>query len=786
MNTTPLKSPSPLPLDPCPAVAPESPASGPTPPGEPPPGGAPIIRVTGTVLVRDQYAPADTALRFENPDLVDLLSKPIPGLAHPILDFRETDVTVLDIDNHDAAVTREAVDAVIRSLRGWDVAHPTHRDGAHVFFKGPGNHERAVLAVLGVPQGLGVEIKRQARHPLAIHPDAPGATAGPPMIGPGPEAGDGSAGVVIDTQARDRWLAEHNMQVGGRYDHTHCPIDPGASSGQNPVAVYLDRVHCYLCSAQGRSLDGSPPGVFRFGSEGGVWQQLCAWAKVPVHWGHLQHVVTVLLPHVPAPIRREAYELALREVHGAQPALIARALNGCPDVVLLDSGQWALVRKAGIRPIAKPTEKLLSGLACCSYTADEAGLRPDPEKVARALLGIVDGYPLVRLVRPPVILPNPDPVTGVFLLADPSRKHIKLLDDPLPWNECCDALQKSFPGINPDALRAILGGVFCVIKHPGQPAMLGVQGPSGSGKTATAHLGAGILGESAEDMDISMEREKLSRCVGSACARGQRVFVSDEIDKERLVDHLGKLLRIGAQTTYRPLYSDGQVSVDSPLFLVLPCISLPCFLSDFDEVQRRLRTVRLRRKVPDWSATCGGSAQRWPDLTADNRRLANSILTHSYRLAVSMDFSWPRLADALEIGHLRDPEAEAARRVALAQLYEACRSPSTPRVTDAARYTAGDWIPLCAVHHLITECVDLGEDVTGRAQRRAIKTALESIDWNTVLGISEPDITCQVTSHGKTWVMRFIETGTLRGDERRNGALPPASLPATAESIPRA
>jgi hypothetical protein len=725
-------------------------------------------------------------VKRENPELLEFLSTPITGIEHPVVDFRGADVTILDIDDHAGNVGREAVEAVVRSLPGWSVAHVTHRGGAHVIFVGPGHRERAVKAAVAVPQGLNVEVKRDARHPLAIHPDAPGATAGPLMIGPGPAAGDGGTGVVTDSAARDRLLAARGMQIGGRYDHTHCPIDPCPSSGQDPVAVYDDRIVCFRCQGQGRSTKGSAPGVFRFTSGGGVWQKLCAWAKVPVHRGHLRHVLEVILPHVSASIRREAYELALHETIGPHPDLIARALQGCNDLVLLNSEQWVLLRETGIHPVAKPTEKLLSGLACCSYISSKGGLRPDPEKVARALLGVVDGYPPIRMVRPPVILPNPDPVTGVFLLADRSRCHIRLLDDPLPWEECCAALQKPFPGIEPALLCAILGGVFCVIVNPGQPGMLATTGPTGSGKTGTVTLAAGILGESVEDFDVTMEREKLSRCVGAACARGQRLFVADEIDKERLVDHLGKLLRLGAQTVYRPLYSDGQVSVDSPLFLVLPCISLPCFLSDFDEVQRRLRVVRLRRKAGDWTANCGGSIQRWPDLTPANRRLANSVMTHCYRFAASVEFSWPQLADSLDVGYLRDTESEAARRAALADLYEACRNPSTLRMTGGGRFGNGDWIPLSAVHHLVTECVDLEEGMTGRAVRRAVKTALESIDWNTVLGISEPDIACEVTNHGRAWVVRFVEAGKPRGQERRNGQLPPANPLATAESMPRA
>jgi hypothetical protein len=287
MNDVPNGMPAPGP----------APAAGPVPPAEPTPPSRPSIRVTGTVLVRDQFATADTSVKLENPELFEFLSTPITRTDHPVVGFRGADVTVLDIDNHSGAVNREAVEAVVRNLTGWTIAHATHRDGAHVFFVGPGHRERAVKAAVAVPQGLNVEVKRDARHPLAIHPEAPGATAGPLMIGPGPDAGDSGAGVVTDSAARDRWLAVHEMQIGGRYDHTHCPIDPCPSSGQDPVAVYGDRIACFRCQGQGRSTQGFAPGVLRFSSGGGFWQQLCSWAKVLVHWGHLRYVLEVILPH---------------------------------------------------------------------------------------------------------------------------------------------------------------------------------------------------------------------------------------------------------------------------------------------------------------------------------------------------------------------------------------------------------------------------------------------------------------------------------------------------------
>ena len=68
------------------------------------------LQVPGTVLVRDRVQRASEGIHLENPDLRDLLTAlPGEGLAEPIMDFRAANVAVLDIDNHEGRMPREAV-----------------------------------------------------------------------------------------------------------------------------------------------------------------------------------------------------------------------------------------------------------------------------------------------------------------------------------------------------------------------------------------------------------------------------------------------------------------------------------------------------------------------------------------------------------------------------------------------------------------------------------------------------------------------------------------------------
>lgn len=756
-------------------------------------------QLNGVVRIRDQFATADTAQELENPDLQELLTQRLTGLETPVLDFRDTDVTVLDIDNHDSQFPAETIEQIPGQTPGWDLAHRTHRDGLHLFFTGENHETRALVAILHVPGALSVELKRQARHPLATHPLAPESRAGPVLCGPGgfvplPKFG-------FDERARDRWLAEHDMEVGGRYAHEKCPICPNPTSGTPPVLVNAFGLKCFYCEGKGRKLEGHlNPGWVPFSAFCGVGNELADCAKHLVHWSQALHQLRHYHPNIPEALLRKLYRLALCQTHSAEDPRVVGVFNDDLCCVQGAGGIW--LNATTFELIEKLDNDFLDSLPACQWvetkpkkkrkgghTKDSEGEggedkaqddeRPDVKvkrsKRFRARHQLLDGYkPLSPVPPPDVGQESPEGVVPVLL---PTRADIRLLREPLPEQECEDELQRAFPGLHYQLVKGTIVAVFCVQKYGGQPPFIWAKGPTGSGKNTSFSLGGAFLGEPPLDLTISGEEEKFWRAIGSGLVRGQRIFALDELGKDKLDRaNLARLLRIKSQITWRRLYKGPSVLSRCRACFVIPCASVPDHLLSVGEFVRRTVLYPLLHEVPNWRDTSGGDVFEWCSASHRNRQIANSVLTHAFQAAADNAFVWGRAAPMLGFVSLRDAELDSTRRQAMAALYEACRNTPPEAFYPSEDPTFGaNWIRTDAIIEAITACVSLDPDHKATSRLKIIKSELEAQDWNAVLGISEPDIECKLSIHGTKAGIRFQSANMLKGREKRNSDLPPAT-----------
>jgi hypothetical protein len=334
--------------------------------------------VKGTVKIRHQFAPAEMAIERQDPDLLELLRTPIDGQETPVMDFWKADVTVLDIDNHDANHVAEEVDALLRWLPGYDCAHRTHRNGAHAFFMGDNHRQRAWLSSLFVPKGFTVEIKRDARHPLGKHPSAPETTCGPVIVGPGGPVR--LEGETVDEAERDTWLAEHVMEIGTRYTHDRCPISPDdATSGSRSVVVNAQGIKCFHCEAQDKRCGDAPPGWYPFGRRHAGIDEMSEMVDHHVHWAHARHVLRHFFPGRSDRLLQQAYAAALAARHGPDDPRTWMVFNPDLKVVLIEPGVWA--HDGTFTPIPQPHNDLLDSLPVC-YDVKPEETEDDDEKEA--------------------------------------------------------------------------------------------------------------------------------------------------------------------------------------------------------------------------------------------------------------------------------------------------------------------------------------------------------------------------------------------------------------------
>ena len=388
--------------------------------------------------------------------------------------------------------------------------------------------------------------------------------------------------------------------------------------------------------------------------------------------------------------------------------------------------------------------------------------------------GTPPGYKPLSVRRPPCVTVPGEDAEEVIVFPDGSQ-GIQFLEAPLSEEECRGCLEKSFPGVLYAVILGILAAVFCVLRRGTMTPVIWLSGPTGSGKGISLELAGAILGEQPEALPTGCPEEKFWRMVGSACAKGQRLFQMDELGKKVIRGpDIAILLQLRSQTTWRRLYADDHRRTPTLFVVAITCASIPDHLATYDELNRRLSVMRLEGNDVDWAVTCGGAAETWCDRSSQNRTVGNSILTHAFKLAATHDFVWSKVAEKLGFGQLRDREQDEQRRRAFRELYEACRQAGSDMLYPSSDKTfgSGEWIQLDRVTEYVDACVNVDPESPARSRSRAVKIQLEALDCNRLLGISEPSIRCRILVHGSNAGIRFEEVGTLRGRERRNGRLP--------------
>lgn len=272
------------------------------------------------------------------------------------------------------------------------------------------------------------------------------------------------------------------------------------------------------------------------------------------------------------------------------------------------------------------------------------------------------------------------------------------------------------------------------------------------------------------------------RQFGASTEEGRRFLVLDEAGKHpRLASLLKLVYQLGSTVSYRRLYKDASVTVPFRSAVYFPCVSFPDWLAQSGEFSRRCRLHRLFRTTPNWSTTCGGDSAAWRDRSADNARVANSLLTHAYRLCCGKDFIFDDVAD--ELGASRFDAGDAGMSPELLRaLYLHCRGELGTRVLfeDNGTFAKG-WVDLTApdAKRLVDQIVDADDgDGDLRRARTIAQKNLKAVDWGTTLGIESVPIAIEVKIHGSRWGCRFRDgRPALRGYAVLNEDLPPLPEP---------
>lgn len=611
--------------------------------------GQAAILVSGALHVGRMTAVRSSFITHETPNLRDILStQPVEMDTVIEVARKDTQFATLDGDTHHLETLPSEVELELYL----DALDPkpeacwrSHRAGLKAVFVGPYCEARAIAAALKLPTFFRVEIKEETRHPLSRRSDYPNLTCGPVRYNATtPDAPfEFCLNGPLTQQERAQALQKVGMSDGQRYGHCRCPIQPNAESdAADAVHVLGDVVMCHRCAARGISFKGNKPGVFPLRELiGGRTNVLKSMVDNMVHWTHAAIVLEARLPHLGPALRKAAYEMALRAVCEKDDPRLALAFSWSLDIVR-GQGAWLDSKSYEITKFENDVASGLPYCLDCKTVIDESGAEKKkavPNKVRRATAKFrtPEGYTPLRPVRGITFAQDDE---SIPVLVRPTPKHeVRLLEDPLPLEEAMAQLHLAFPLIDERYLLACLSAAICVEVGGGPPPILCATGPTGSGKTETICIAASFMGDRARKIQLNDGGEQFFRQVGSNAASGYKFQMLDELGKYRnLHERLVGILQLGALIDWRPLYHTHHVSTPLRSAIFIPCVSFPDSVRQSPELIRRTRHIRLHRKVPKWMDTCGGDSFEWRDRSAENASVANSILTHAWRLSHEHDF----------------------------------------------------------------------------------------------------------------------------------------------------
>lgn len=600
----------------------------------------------------------------------------------------------LDVDYHDSVppprdwLTAVVTTRVVPKPVAW---HFSRGGGLHLFYVAGSvcgetltADELASIAALrfrAIDGVAGLELKTQVR-------------------GPGHEpvrlthAKDSGVGLVewfgspeYDTEDRDRWLESEGMELGQRYDHTRCPINPtpGYTSTGNPVVVGEAGVYCHRCAGESRSLGcrrvGFAPWPAILGSPSSG--DLGLMVRSLTHWGHAQYV----LRHkygLPDAFARLAYRAALKSYHADREAtrpLIPLVFHDRTEKVSRVNDLWVTMSESYVWP--RDSLAMIGRLPAACMLDENGQVRTDPAaacELQQTMSMEHRGYPNLTVVygsrlvgaggeRGPTIVPVPNPNLERRLKGSSPRYVIATRR--MPQDEAWAKIEEVFPRIDRRLVTLLICAFGCAQEtRAGMHPFLFVTGFTGVAKTATCHVACGIFGSQTYEATVQgNDPAKWREQIWSA-AKSSPIVVCNEILKETARQSHGRANATDALDPLLTLTPDSAswVSYRGPLKLGrIPAVVMtepliPDYIRDEAQIARRIWHYPLTGNKSDWperiaAAGLGQDLTLLRTVSRDMPLACDSIVSQIADDWFSEPASWNALARAQGVQTILESDA---------------------------------------------------------------------------------------------------------------------------------
>lgn len=738
--------------------------------------------LTASCLRRATFREAfDEALNVESCSLID-----------PIIYWQREDlgsVAALDIDFHavplDKRPSVESLEcAAVRLSPLPTYSWATHGRGLRgIYFRSrrvPAD-ELAACAAVGIrnifPEAQ-AEIVCITRHPRFAKAD--GTQAGPVRTH-GATADLGAVASwfarTTDDSAVQEWLSERGLEVGKRYEHALCPVDPTHPSGREPVQVGDSGVFCQSCAGRGVLRGSRKPGFFPWHAliPGSVPSVVATMAKRITHWEHAKFVVEDMLG-MRGSVAALAYKAALRSLHDDDPRVDAAFFAG-RDIVR-QNGYWTSAD--GCTAWSRSISPLLASLPAAQYLS-KGDPKPSAEVVNRfqERVDLTDyGYPPLYPIRGTRVYSHFLPVEGSRITAVMRAKEYAEAEDcaaeyvpksrRMPVAEAWAYLDSVFPGLNHEYLTLCIAAKGAAEGQYGEPPRILCAGPAGSGKTQTPILAASVCGDRCTAVPWTPNLERFRAAIAEGASVGDFVQV-DEIFKTAKEHRksgpevLNAFLSLTPESVSHKLYT-GPVPMGRLPVIVATDSQIPDTVRMDAQVGRRFVSVQLTRRVY-WAKTMAAAGVHQINrfrlckdpVTGEPvaARAGNAVLSWVIDEFFSHQMTFEEIAGALNFKMLEAEEAMVDQKTLLRAFFDAvCQAPE-PTEKEKKRWPGPGW--KVVKRHGENDVTALWADICdnlndGFAESRMV----DSASWPEILGTPWP-VVCKLSPNGGSAVaVRFV------------------------------
>jgi hypothetical protein len=585
-----------------------------------------------------------------------------------------------------------------------------------------------------------------------------------------------------DSEVTD-WLAERGMELGGRYDHNQCPVDPGRESrGAKPVQVLDKGVFCFSCEAHGLTAGSSKPGFFPYsylcGSSASTMLYKCMENAV-----HLEQAKYVLESKLGLTGRyaRLVYSAGML-LHGWNREVIKAAERVGSNLVRM-SDRWVNLNG---EPYTKDIKPLLATLpACCNISADK--MTPNRAKIAvfdQNFDLAVYGYPSIQPIYGLQIWgqhiksEEERDITAVIQVRDLSDESMVKFRPcyrppdkrPMSEPEAWQVIERAFPGICRPFLRLLIAARGIRDGGISMPPIIFVTGPTGGGKSLTVFLAASICGDSNTEVIWTPNIERLRQAIVDA--KGSYVTFNEVLKEsarqtKNAASSMDFILNLTPDSVSHSLYV-GPVRLGRLPVMVLTDTALPSQVKQDAQLARRLVHVQLLSAV-DWEQSlkfCGiGHPSKFRWKTEQNAEACNTIVSSVIDEFFSEPTTFEDIVEKLGFTKLSKSDEASEGRDTLRYFFDSvCRAPALDGA-NAIRWKGHGWKLIRKDND--TELRTAWQGVCDSDEQFTSSRRCSEVDWQKLLGSTEP-VNFEFRTHGMSAIVVRFRSGA--GDAARYNA----------------